>query len=421
MASIHPFTAVRPRPDLAREVAAVPYDVVTAEEARDRIGRHPLSFLSVSRSDALLPGIPPSDPAVYRRARQRFLEMIRDGVLVRDDRPSLSLYRVEHEGRAFTGLVCTVDVEDYRTGLIRRHELTRYDKEQDRTRHIDTVNAHTGLVFLVYRDTSGIGQGVESMIRPGTDPVARVAAPSGTVHQVYRVDDPTTVSALQRLFAPVDRLYIADGHHRAASAVNVALSRSAEGRSTLESGRFMAVLFSHDQVRIHGYSRLITDLGGSSPKGFLARVAGRFQVDDAPRPDPGASEMRPKVTPGACTHVIHLYLAGRWHEISRQVPAFTDGAPPLLDVTTLQEEILGPLLGIADPRGDPRLQYIGGTLPLSSLEAMVDSGRFAAAFAMQPASIGTVMAVADAGGIMPPKSTWFEPKLCSGLIVHMLD
>ena len=421
MVSIHPFTAVRPRPDLAREVAAVPYDVVTADEARECIGRHPLSFLSVSRSDALLPGLPPSDAAVYRGARERFLQMIRDGVLIRDDRPSLSLYRVEQNGMAFTGLVCTVDVEDYRTGLIRRHELTRYDKEQDRTRHIDTVNAHTGLVFLVYRDTSGIGPLVESMIRPGTEPVAQVKDPSGAVHQVFRVDDPAPVTTLQRLFAPVNRLYIADGHHRAASAVNVALARSAEGRSTPESGRFMAVLFSHERVRIHGYSRLVTDLGGSSPEGFMERVAGRFRVMAAPRPDPESREIRPKGAPDSRIHVIHLYLGGRWHEISRQVPASPPGAPPPLDVTTLQEEILGPLLSIADPRGDPRLQYIRGTLPLSALEEMVDSGRFAAAFAMQPASIGTVMAVADAGGVMPPKSTWFEPKLYSGLVVHTLD
>jgi uncharacterized protein (DUF1015 family) len=421
MVSVHPFTAVRPGPDLAREVAAVPYDVVTADEARDCIRQHPLSFLSVSRSDALLPGIPPSDTAVYRGARERFLQMIRDRVLVQDDRPSLSLYRVEQDGMAFTGLVCTVEVEDYRTGLIRRHELTRYDKEKDRTRHIETVNAHTGLVFLIYRDISGIGSLVEAMVRPGTEPVARVKAPSGAVHQVYRVDAPGQISRLQRLFAPVDRLYIADGHHRAASAVNVALARSAEGRSTPESGRFMAVLFPHDQVRIHGYSRLVTDLGGSSPQGFLGRIAGRFRVEAAPRPDPGSREIQPTGVPDARTHVIHLYLGGRWHEISRQVPASAPDGTPHLDVVTLQEEILGPLLGIADPREDPRLQYIGGTLPLSSLEEMVDSGRFAAAFAMQPASIETVMAVADAGGIMPPKSTWFEPKLYSGLIVHTLD
>jgi uncharacterized protein (DUF1015 family) len=421
MVSIHPFTAVRPRPDLAQEVAAVPYDVVSADEARDCIGRHPLSFLSVSRPDALLPGLPPSDAAVYRGARERFLQLIRDGVLVRDDRPSLSLYRVEQNGMAFTGLVCTVDVEDYRTGLIRRHELTRYDKEQDRTRHIDTVNAHTGLVFLVYRDTSGIGAVVEAMIRPGTEPVARVKDVSGAVHQVFRVDNPEPVATLERLFAPVNRLYIADGHHRAASAVNVALARGADGRSTPESGRFMAVLFSHERVRIHGYSRLVTDLGGSSPEEFLERVAGRFRVRRAQRPDPESREMQPKGTPDPRIHVLSLYLAGRWHELSRQVPASPPGVPPPLDVTSLQEEILGPLLGIADPRGDPRLQYIRGTLPLSSLEELVDSGRFAAAFAMQPAAVGTVMAVADAGGIMPPKSTWFEPKLYSGLVVHTLD
>ena len=421
MVSIHPFTAVRPRPDLAREVAAVPYDVVTAEEARECIRKHPLSFLSVSRSDALLPGISPSDTAVYLKARDRFLQMIRDGVLARDDQPSLSLYRVEQEGMAFTGLICTVEVEDYRSGLIRRHELTRYDKEKDRTRHIDTVNAHTGLVFLIYRDASGIGPRVESMIRPGMEPVARVEAPSGAVHQVFRMDDPASVSTLQRLLAPVDRLYIADGHHRAVSAVNVALARSAEGRSTPECGRFMAVLFSQDRVRIHGYSRLVTDLGGSSPEGFLARVAGRFRVEAAPHPDPASWEMRVAGTLHARTHVIHLYLGGRWHEISRKVPAPHPDAAPPQDVTTLQEEILGPVLGITDPRGDPRLQYIGGTMPLSTLEEMVDSGRYAAAFAMQPASVETVMAVADAGAIMPPKSTWFEPKLYSGLVVHTLD
>ncbi|MDD1655641.1 MAG: DUF1015 family protein [Methanomicrobiales archaeon] len=421
MATISPFTAVRPRPDLARDVAAPPYDVVSTHEAWDCIRRHPLSFLSVSRSDALLPQHSPSDPEVYRVARERFLQMIREKVLVRDDRPSFSLYRVEHEGMAFTGLVCTVEVEEYREGLIRRHELTRYDKEQDRTRHIESVNAHTGLVFLVYRDTSGIGETVESLVRSRTDPVARVSTPSGAVHQVFRVDDPARISALQDLFLPVNRLYIADGHHRAASAVNVALSRIAEGRATTESGRFMAVLFAHDRVRIHGYTRLAMDLGGATPEGFLAQVAGRFRVEGAPRPDPGAREFRPMGKPDARTHVVHLYLAGQWYELTRRVPAAPPGAPPPLDVTSLQDEILGPILGITDPRGDPRLQYIAGTIPFSALEAMVDDGRFAAAFAMQPAAIGTVMAVADAGGIMPPKSTWFEPKLCSGLIVHTLD
>jgi uncharacterized protein (DUF1015 family) len=421
MVGIHPFPAVRPRPDLAQEVASVPYDVVTADEARGCIQQHPLSFLSVSRSDALLPGIPPSDPVVYLRARERFSSMREGGVLVRDSSPSFSLYRVLQGGMTFTGLVCTVETEDYRSGLIRRHELTRYDKEQDRTRHIESVNAQTGLVFLFYRDSAGTGPRVESLIRPGMEPVAQVEALPGAVHQVFRLDEPAAIAAVQRLFAPVDRLYIADGHHRAAAAVNVALARSTEGRSTRESGRFMAVLFSHERVRIHGYSRVVRDLDGHSPGDFLAQVARRFRVEPVSRVDSSVPEIPPGPGSGPGTHLFHMYLGGRWYQLSRQVPLTVPGTPPALAVTTLQEELLGPLLGISDPRGDPRLHHIGGALPLSTLEGMVDSGRYAAAFSLQPAGIETVMAVADAGGIMPPKSTWFEPKLYSGLVVHTLD
>jgi uncharacterized protein (DUF1015 family) len=399
----------------------VPYDVVTAEEARECIEKNPLSFLRVSRSDAELPDLPPNDDRVYQRSREVFDGMLADGLMQRDPEPGMYVYRAVQDGEEFVGLVCCVGTEDYENRTIRRHELTRYDKEEDRTRHIDVVGANTGLVFLLYRDPGEIFSHVRSLIE-GAEPDGSTTTGSGVLHEVYRIADEAALARLEELFAAVPETYIADGHHRAKSAVNVAERRRKEGRFTDEAGKFMVVFFAHDRVRIHGYSRLVTDLGDyGTPREFLEGLPNAgWTVRPYGKIDAAGYQIQPLAAGGVPAHVMHFYIEGAWYEVSRPVadPADLIGS---LDVSVLQKEVLEGMLGIADPRGDPRLHYMGGAKPLRELERLVDNGKFAFAVAMQPVPVETVLAIADADGVMPPKSTWFEPKLLSGLVVHTID
>lgn len=419
MVHIFRFAGVRPRESEASRIAAVPYDVVTTEEASACIHDNEMSFLRISRPDALLPDLSPTDDEVYRTGRRNFQDFLIKGLMVRDGEPSMYIYRVSTPGQTYIGLCCGLDVQDYVQEVIRRHELTRYDKEEDRTRHIDAVNAHTGPVVLLYRDGNGVRAYLESLVAERV-PVAEVNWEENTLHQVFLVSEPEVLARLEEFFAPVERLYIADGHHRAKSAVNVAQKRKDEGRWCGECDHFMGVLFAHDGVKIHGYSRLVTDLGGYAPWAFMARVKDRFEVRPCGKVDTRGFHIPPVAEHAAGHHVIHMYLDGMWYECSR--PA-TPGEDPIegLDVSVLQREVLTPLLFITDPRGDPRLQYLGGARPLADLKEMVDQGEYEVAFAMQPVKVETVLEIADKGGIMPPKSTWFEPKLLSGLVVHTLD
>jgi uncharacterized protein (DUF1015 family) len=419
MVRIHRFSAVRPDARAAPRIAAVPYDVVTAEEAAACIRQNPFSFLRVSRADAELPLLSPRDERVYRKARETFQEFLDRGCLKRDPSPGMYLYRVSGKNGTFLGLAACVPVSDYEEDNIRRHELTRYDKEEDRTRHIDVVNAHSGPVVLLFRDPGGIHRELESLASRLEVPDAAVVLEDGSVHQIFCITGEGDLGRIEDLFAGVDRLYIADGHHRAKSAVNVAQKREAEGRLTPESTRFLSVLFSHDRVRIHGYSRMVTDLSGMTPGEFMNRLKTVFSVELYGAVDPQAFQITPRA-PSPDDHVLHMYLGGIWYECTRKRVPGTDpiGA---LDVSVLQKEVLTGILGITDPRGDSRLQYLGGARPLADLEAMVDREGYAVAFSMQPVKIETVLRIADAGGIMPPKSTWFEPKLLSGMVVHTLD
>ena len=419
MVQIHPFAALRPDPPLAPEVASVPYDVISTAEAAECIRGNPRSFLRVSRADAELPGTQPHARAVYLRARENLLSMVAEGILIRDAEPSFYLYQVGYGSRWVNGLVCTIKVDNYLDGTIRSHELTRRDKEEDRTRHIEAVNAQTGLVFLFYRDDTRIGTGLGGLVPCTDEPAAWVKADGGAIHRVFRIQDPAGIARATLLVSPLTRLYIADGHHRAAAAANVALARRKAGRGGGEADRFMAVLFPHDQVAIHGYSRLVTDLHGLTPASFLDRLGKRFQVRKGIKADRG--EFRAPAGISAGMHLFRMYLGGDWYEVSRARESPGAGGVPVLDVQVLQDEVLGPVLGIRDPRDDPRLQFLGGSRPAADLEERVDGGEFAVAFALQPVGTGEVMAIADAGGIMPPKSTWFEPKLFSGLLIHPLD
>jgi uncharacterized protein (DUF1015 family) len=419
MVQIYRFAAVRPERQYSDAIPSVPYDVVTAEEARKYIGKNPLSFLRISRPDAELSEVSPNDDQVYLRAQEIFGQMLRDGLFRQDPEPGMYVYRVVQDGEEFIGLVACVATEDYKSRKIRRHELTRYDKEEDRTRHIDAVNANTGLVFLLYRDPGEIFGYIRSLV-PVAGPDGSTTTDQNVLHQIYRITDAEVCSRLEDHFAAVPALYIADGHHRAKSAVNVAERRRSEGRFTEETGRFMVVLFAHDRVRIHGYSRLVTDLGGYTPHEFIEALSGTWDVRSYGAVEGSGYHISPLSSGSRPMHIMHVYLGGTWYEISRPVadPGDLIGS---LDVSVLQKEVLEGMLGISDPRGDPRLHYMGGAKPLSELENLVDVGRYALAVAMQPVGVEKVLAIADMDGVMPPKSTWFEPKLLSGLVIHAID
>jgi len=420
MVQISRFAALRPEPALASRIAAVPYDVVSTEEAKEEIEKNPLSFLRVSRSDAELPDISSHDARVYARARENFDQMIADGRLLRDSSPGMYVYRIEQGDDHFIGLCSCLEVQDYAENRIKRHELTRYDKEEDRTCHIDAVNAHNGPVVLLFRDTENISRYLEALAGDGQEPISDVRTLQGFRHRVYRVTDEKTLSDLEARFARIPSLYIADGHHRAKSAVNVAERRKAEGRFTEGAGKFMGVIFAENRVRVHGYSRLVTDLGPFTPEGFLEALRRLFTVAPCPDVNTGGYHIPPRIPDADSRHVIHMYLEHQWYECSCPTDRMADPISSL-DVEILQKRVLEKLLLIRDPRADPRLQYLGGARPLSDLTERVDSGEFRVAFSMQPVKVSAVLSIADAGGIMPPKSTWFEPKLLSGLTIHPID
>lgn len=418
MVEIFPFKALRPEKGMTQSVASVPYDVITIEEVKEIISENPDSFLRVIRSDAELTGIGPDDERVYARAEEVFESFISDGMLIQDTEPGYYIYSILHDGIEYTGLVCCVSTDDYVNHVIKRHEMTRYEKEADRTRHIDQVNANTGLVYLLYRDNSGIHDYITSLIR--IQPDGEAENPGGVIHRIYKITDPYIQGKLGSLFSGVDSLYIADGHHRAKSAVNVAETREKENRESLESGRFMVVIFAHDRVKIHGYSRLVRDLGGMTIDDFMALMEENFEIERYHGVNKGEYRIRP-MTDDVSKHIMHMYTGnGRWYEI--RVPAEdSEDLISFLDVSIIQKKVMEDILGISDPRGDPRLSYMGGAKPLSGLENAVDSGDYILAFAMQPVRIEQVLEIADNDGVMPPKSTWFEPKLLSGLVIHKLE
>ena len=421
MVRIYRFAGMRPDPSVASVIAAVPYDVVTAEEVRAITAKNPGTFLRVSRSDAELPELAPDDDRVYQRAHENFIALESTGRMKQDPKPGMYLYRVSQEGEIFLGLCCCLDVDDYRKNYIRRHEQTRYDKEEDRTRHIEAVKAHNGPVVLLYRNTDGIFSFIESLVTLAQEPDAEVTLDTGITHQIFRITDKKDLARLETHFSSVAALYIADGHHRAKAALNVVDRRIAAGKPVKgEVTRFMGVMFAHDRVKIHGYSRLLTDLGTFTPESFMKRLRDCFDVRIYGPVNGSEYNITPGIIHPEKFHVFHLYLSGRWYECTRPVDI---NASPLdtLDVAILQKEVFETMFGITDPRGDARLQYLGGARPVSDLENLVDCGKYRIAFAMQPVRVDTVLSIADANGVMPPKSTWFEPKLLSGLIVHTFE
>jgi uncharacterized protein (DUF1015 family) len=405
MAALLPFRALRPAPEAAPAVASVPYDVVSTDEARDLAAGRPLSFLRVTRPEIDLP--PETDPhsdAVYAQGVRNLEALKREAPLLLDDEPSLYLYRLRMGSHEQMGVAGCFSVDEYDRGLIKKHEKTRQDKEDDRTRHILELRAQTGLVFLTYRASAAVDEIVRRAAAAA--PAYDFAAPDGIAHMVWRL---TTADrdALVRAFAALPALYIADGHHRAASAARVRDALASGGRAPGEAGSFVAVAFPDRQVQILAYNRIVRDLNGRTAEAFLRDLHTTLRVQDGGPVPARAGE-------------VAMYLGGRWHRIV--LPEAPAGAPlaDALDVQRLQRTVLEPLLGIGDPRTDRRIDFVGGVRGPSELVKLVDSGRAAVAFSMYPVSVGDLMAIADAGGIMPPKSTWFEPKLRDGLLTHII-
>ena len=401
MAVIRPFRAVRPDPSAAPRVAAVPYDVVDTEEARALAGGNPLSFLHVSRAEIdLPPGTDPHDDRVYRAAAERYGDLKGRAPFIEDPEPGVYLYHLDAGGHAQTGVAACYSLDDYEHGVIKKHERTRKDKEDDRTRHIVELRAQTGPVFLAHRPNAAIDE-LARRVRAGSQPLVDFTALDGVRHAVWQVDG-QYVPAFVEAFRSVETLYIADGHHRAASA---ARAREAV-RDSSESDCFLAVAFPSDQLRILPYNRVVRDFNGMTADEFLREVERSFTI-----------------TTGAATPMtkgnVSMYVARQWYTVHLESAGVPRGSViDTLDGNVLQERLLKPILGIQDVRTDKRIDFVGGVKGTHMLEQLVDSGKMAVAFSMYPVSIVDLMDVSDAGEIMPPKSTWFEPKLRDGLLIH---
>jgi uncharacterized protein (DUF1015 family) len=407
MASLHPFRALRPAPPVAATVSSVPYDVVNVEEARQLAAGNSLSFLHVTRSEIDLP--PSTDPyssGVYERARENLATLRAQAPLVVDESPSIYFYRLRMGAHEQTGITACFSVDEYEQDVIKKHERTRRDKEDDRTRHIVELRAQTGVVFLTYRATPRVD--AEAAKATAGAPIYDFTAPDGVQHTLWRADEQTT-RALVAAFAPIPALYIADGHHRAASAARArAAVQTQVGGGATDAETFIAVAFPHDQMQILPYNRTVKDLAGRSPEQFLDELRQAFPVAEGPAVPRRKGE-------------VSMYLAGRWYaiDLSRAVPE-DDSRASGLDVALLQRHVLERILGIDDIRSDKRIDFVGGARGTDGLQRAVDSGAAAVAFSMYPVTIDDLMAISDAGGIMPPKSTWFEPKLRDGLLVHFI-
>lgn len=413
MLRIRAFQGLAPDPAQVADIACVPYDVLNTEEARGLAEGKPNSLLRVDRAELELPaGTDPYSDAVYAQARANFERLQQNGALRREAAPAVYFYRQQMGEHIQTGLAAVCHVDDYvhereknpaSKDIIKKHEYTRQDKENDRTRLIGTLRANTGPVFLTYRDRAGI-DAVAAKVTAGT-PTYDFTAPDGIRHTVWRLAEPGEIATLQKEFAALPTAYVADGHHRTASAARVALELRAKGQSTPDSDWFLCVLFPGTQLQILPYNRAVKDLNGRTPAKFLDEVSKAFTVIKTEGAQP------------AMTGDIRMYLEGVWYALSWKPDADADPAARL-DVEGLQRRLLGPILGVDDPRTSKRIDFIGGIRGTAELVKLVDGGKAAVAFSMYPTTVQQLMDIADAGQIMPPKSTWFEPKLRSGLFVH---
>jgi uncharacterized protein (DUF1015 family) len=404
MALVKPFAALRPKPELASQLCELPYDVMSSDEARALAAGNPLSFLHVSKPEIdLPPGTDVHAPEVYAKGGENFQKLIRDGALRPDAQPCFYLYRQIMGGHIQTGLVAAASCVEYQRGIICKHEQTRVDKENDRVRHIETLNAQTSPVFLTYPAVRTLDAFIAE--KASGKPEIDFTAGDGVRHMSWTIQDPHHVKFIETQFARIPHLYIADGHHRSAAAARVFESRQGAG----ESGRFLAVIFPHDQMQVLPYNRVLKDLNGWAPEQLLEILGTVFAINAYGTAVP------------AREHELGFYLAGKWHTLGfRHHLLEVRDARERLDVTLLQKHVLEPILGIDDPRTNQRIQFVGGIRGTAELERLVDGGEYACAFSMYPVTTEMLMTISDAGGIMPPKSTWFEPKLRDGMFCHLI-
>ncbi|CDD35445.1 putative uncharacterized protein [Roseburia sp. CAG:309] len=410
MAEIRPFVCVRPAEELASRVAALPYDVYNRQEAKEEVQREPLSFLKIDRAETNFDdSVDTYAPEVYEKAKELLQKDKQEGVYITDEDRSYYIYQLVMEGRPQTGLVACSSVDDYMNHVIKKHENTRQDKEIDRITHVDTCSAQTGPIFLAYRSDKSIHDIVAAYVENET-PVYDFTAVDGIAHRVWKIAKKEDVDAIYKAFQKIDQIYIADGHHRAASAVKVGLKRRKENPGYTgeeEFNYFLSVLFPHDELRILDYNRTVKDLNGRSLEEFLEEIGKNFIVEKT------VGQVRPEKK-----GTFGMYTEGQWYHLTAR-PELFEGKDAVgsLDVSVLQDYLLGPVLGIGDPRTDQRIDFIGGIRGLSELEKRADSD-MKISFSMYPTSITELFDVADQELLMPPKSTWFEPKLRSGLFIH---
>ena len=407
MTLIKPFRALRPAPGRAAEILAPPYDVLSSAEARERVGGKPWSFLHVSKAEIDLPAaIDPYDAVVYAKAGENLQRMIGARVLMRDDKPCYYVYRLTWRGHVETGFAAVASVAAYAENRIRKHELTTIAKEDDRVRQIEAVKAQTGPVMLAYPTAPEVDT-LLARAAAGT-PEVDVTADDGVRHQLWVISDDAAVAALTRAINALPALYIADGHHRSAAAERIAKTRGGEGSHSY----FLAVLLPQSEMTILDYNRVLRDLNGHTPEALLAEIGKRYEI--APSEEP--------VRPQSAAE-IGMVLGGRWYRLTLRPELLKEAADPVarLPVTLLARNIIEPIFNVTDPRRDKRIDFVGGGRGLAELERLVASGQMAVAFALYPTQMSNLMAVADAGEIMPPKSTWCEPKLADGMVSHVLD
>lgn len=412
MAEIRPFAALRPIPELVSQIAELPYDVMSTREARDILKKNPLSFVRVSRAEADLPeGISETDPKVYAKARENLEEYIAKGQMKQDPQPCYYIYRQQMGAYIQIGLVAVASLKEYKEGIIKRHELTRQGKETDRVNHIMATKAQTGPVFLAYRSKGLLTAFLLEYMGSHT-PVYNFAGEDKVRHTLYVINEPLKVKEVTRLFQQVPELYIADGHHRCAAALRVAeeLGKRPGQTGKEEYNYVLSVIFPSNMLHILPYNRVVRDLGELSEEKFLEMVQENFELEKDDRP----------VEPQA-PHVFGMYISGQWYKLTAREGTYPETDPiHSLDVSILQDNLLAPVLGIDDPRTDPRIDFVGGVRGLGALEDAVDGEDATVAFSLYPTSMDQLMKVADRGEVMPPKSTWFEPKLRDALTVHMI-
>lgn len=410
MATIRSFRAYRPRPDVAGRVAALPYDVYNRQEAEIEVKREPMSFLKVDRAETSFGfEVDTYAPCVYDKAGELLTQMIDDGTYINEQKPVYYIYELIMDGRHQTGLVACASIDDYINGVIKKHENTREDKEIDRIKHVEACGAQTGPIFLAYRSIDVVNAIIDR-VKTG-EKLYGFTSPDGITHNVWIIDDEDDIETIRAAFDGINEIYIADGHHRSASAVKAGLNKRAanpEYTGQEEFNYFLSVLFPHDQLMIMPYNRVVKDLNGHNRDEFISLVSEKFDVreSDAPVSPENKGE-------------VGMYMDGTWYKLKVKAGVVPADVVGCLDVSVLQDNVLAPILGIGDPRTDKRIQFVGGIRGLSELERLVDD-KMAVAFSMYPTSITELFDIADAGKLMPPKSTWFEPKLRSGIFIHKI-